>query len=63
MPFVLFGENGNLGKKCLLLVINGVNSGRRRKEEGGRRKEEGGRKKKKISFSASLASLILSTGI
>jgi hypothetical protein len=23
------GENGNLGKKCLLLVVNGVNSGRR----------------------------------
>ncbi|WP_162471198.1 hypothetical protein [Anabaena sp. 90] len=37
--------------------------GRRKKEEGRRKKEEGRRKKKEISFSAFLASLILSTGI
>jgi hypothetical protein len=37
------GENGNLGKKCLLLVVNGVNSGRRSQESGVRRR----RRKKK----------------
>ena len=57
------GENGNLGKKYLLLVVNGVNSGRRSsgvwltprfaiRSSGGRKKEkekkeEGGRRRKK----------------
>ena len=62
------GENGNLGKKCLLLVVNGVNSGRRsqesgvrrrrrkkKEEEGRRRKKKEVRKSKKISFSGSFA--------
>ena len=42
------GENGNFWKKCLLLVVNGVNSGRRSsgvQEEG--EEEEGGRRRKK----------------
>jgi nicotinamide riboside kinase len=48
------GENGNFWKKCLLLVVNGVNSGRRssgvqefRKKEKKKKEEEGGRRKKK----------------
>ena len=68
------GENGNLGKKYLLLVVNGVNSGRRSsgvwltprfairssggRSSGGRRKEEEGRRRRK--FLSLLLLLLLS---
>ena len=62
------GKNGNFGEKCLLLVVKGINAGRRRQEAGGRRnkdkkKEEEVRKSKEISFSGSFAYLALLFGI
>ena len=61
------GKNGNFGEKCLLLVVKGINAGRRQ-GAGGRRnkdkkKEEEVRKSKEISFSGAFAYLALLFGI